>query len=99
MSDVGKLRRTGGARFPTIRKSADPMEPEMGEMDFSREMVEFDAIETVSVHETEKTEAATIYEENRRKQYRQRQRRKKDEEEAARRAAAEQEDSLIDLQA
>ena len=35
MSDVGKLRKSGGSSFPTVRKSADPFQPEQGEMDFS----------------------------------------------------------------
>jgi hypothetical protein len=81
MSDVGKLRRSGGTAFPTLRKSADPFQPEMGEMDFSQEILEHDALESTSVREPEKTEQSVIRDENRRKQYRQRKRkRKKDEE-------------------
>lgn len=81
MSDVGRLRKSGGTVFPTIRKSADPFQPEMGEMDFSQEISEFDAMESTSVREPEKTEQSVIRDENRRKQYRQRKRKKKKDEE------------------
>lgn len=95
MSDVGRLRRSGGSPFPTIRKSADPFQPEMGEMDFSQEIEEYDALESTSVREPERTEQSVIRDENRRKQYRQRKRKKKKDEDKA----GLDKDVLIDLRA
>jgi hypothetical protein len=95
MSDVGRLRKSGGSVFPTIRKSADPFQPEMGEMDFSQEIEEHDAIESTSVREPEKTEQSVIRDENKRKQYRQRKRKRKKDDEKTEGEG----DVLIDLRA
>ena len=96
MSDVRKLRRTGGAVFPSIRKSADPFVPEAGEMDFSQELAEFDALASTSIREPEAPEQTIIRDENRRRQFKYRKRkRKKDEEEKP----EKEEETLIDLQA
>jgi hypothetical protein len=81
MSDVGKLRRPGGAVFPTFRKSATPFVPEMGEIDFSQDLLEFDAQESTSVRESEHTEQAVIRDGNRRKQFKYRQKKHKEDEE------------------
>lgn len=95
MSDVGRLKRSGGSRFPSVRKSADPFQPEMGEMDFTQDVEEFDNVYSTAVSETEKTEQSVIHEEDRRKHYKYRKRkRKKDEEDNE-----EPEDNFIDLQA
>ncbi len=98
MSDVGKLRRSGGSSLPTVRKSPDPMQPEMGEMDFSQDLVEHEAQMASSISETEKAEQAAIREENRRKQYRRRKKREKDEEEEDQETPKEQ-DSFVDVTA
>lgn len=96
MSDVGKLKRGGGAIFPSVRKSADPFVPEAGEMDFSQELAEFDALAATSIREPEAPEQTVIRDENRRQQFKYRKRkRKKDEEEESK----EEEEILIDLQA
>lgn len=95
MSDVGRLKRRDGSRFPSVRKSADPFQPEMGEMDFTQDVEEFDNVYSTAVNETEKTEQSVINEEDRRKQYKYRKRkRKKDEEENE-----EPEENFIDLRA
>ena len=96
MSDVGKLRRPGGTVFPTFRKSANPFAPEMGEIDFSQDLLEYDAQESTSVHESEHTEQAVIRDENRRKQFKYRQRKKKEDEEQKSKEVGPQH---IDLQA
>lgn len=98
MSDIGKLRRPGSSPFPTVRKSADPFQPEMGEMDFSQDLNEFEAEASSTVRETEKAEQNVIMDENRQKQFRQRKRKKKKEEEEEKKAK-ESADSFIDLQA
>lgn len=96
MSDVGRLRRRGGAIFPSVRKSADPFQPESGEMDFSQELAEFDALASTSIREPEAAEQAVIREENRRRQFKYKKRkRKKDEEENS----EAEEEILIDVQA
>lgn len=79
MSDVGRLKRTSSP-FPTVRKSADPMQPEMGEMDFAQDVEEFDSAYSTAVHEAEKAEQTAISDQNPRKQYRRRKRKRKDEE-------------------
>jgi hypothetical protein len=97
MSDVGRLKRPGGSPFPSVRKSADPFQPEMGEMDFSQEVAEFDALYSTAVQEPGKTEQTIISDENRKKQFRYRKRkRKKDDEENK---SKESEENFIDLQA
>ena len=96
MSDVGRLRRRGGAIFPSVRKSADPFQPESGEMDFSQELAEFDALASTSVREPEATEETVVRDENRRQQFKYRKRkRKKDEDENP----EAEEEILIDVQA
>lgn len=80
MSDVGRLKRTNSP-FPTVRKSADPMQPEMGEMDFAQDVEEFDSAYSTAVHEAEKAEQTAISDQNPRKQYRKRKKKKKDEDE------------------
>ena len=81
MSDVGRIKRRSGSPFPTVRKSADPFVPEMGEADFTQDVEDFDAQYSTAVSETEKAEQHTIVEENRRKSYRQRKRKQKKDEE------------------
>jgi hypothetical protein len=98
MSDVGRLKRPGGSPFPSVRKSPDPFMPELGQIDFSQDVQEFDKHFSTSVAETEKTEQNIINEETRRKQFRQRQRRKKEEAEPTPKPEKD-EDSLIDLTA
>ncbi len=94
MSDVGKLKRPGGSPFPSVRKSADPFQPEMGEMDFAQEVEEFDSTLSTVVKEAEKTEQTIINDENRQKQYRQRKRkRKKDDDENE----EEEDEILVDI--
>jgi hypothetical protein len=95
MSDVGRLRRSGGTVFPSVRKSADPFVPESGEMDFSQELSEFDALSSTSVREPEATEQTVIREENRRKQFKYRKRHRKEEEEET----PKEEEILVDLSA
>ncbi len=100
MSDVGKLKRSGGTVFPSVRKSADPFQQEQGEMDFSEKMVEFEVHQATSVAETDKAEEAVIHEEGRRHQFRQRKKKKKKEEleeEEAKNLLAGEEEFLIDL--
>jgi len=94
MSDVGKLKRYGQSKFPSVRKSSDPLTPEMGEINFSEEVAEFDALYSTSVQEPEKTEQTIINEENRRRQFRFRKKNPKKEEKKV-----ENEDNLVDLQA
>ncbi len=96
MSDIGRLRRGGNPSIPTIRKSADPFQPEMGQMDFTQEMEEVNAVFSTSVQETEKTEQNIIDDENRRKQYRLRKRKRKKEEE---KNNPEEEELLLDITA
>jgi hypothetical protein len=67
----------------------------MGEMDFSQEIEEHDAIESTSVREPEKTEQSVIRDENKRKQYRQRKRKRKKDDEKTEGEG----DVLIDLRA
>jgi hypothetical protein len=98
MSDVGSLKRPGGSPFPSVRKSSDPFVPEMGQIDFTHEVQEFDSQFSTSVHESEKTEQNIISEENRRRQFRQRQRKRKAEEEKETKPG-EDDESLIDLTA
>jgi len=97
MSDVSKLRRSGRSPFPTIRKSADPFQPEMGEMDFHQEVDEFDAHYSTAVQEPEKAEQGIINDQNPRKQYRRRKRKRKNEDDEVTKTINE--DSLIDIQA
>ncbi|MGE5344185.1 MAG: hypothetical protein ACM3SY_22185 [Candidatus Omnitrophota bacterium] len=82
MSDIGKLRRPGSTFFPNMRKSVDPLMPEMGQIEFSQDVREFDTHFSTSVSESEKTEENVISDETKRKQFRQRQRKKKEEEES-----------------
>lgn len=97
MSDIGSLRRSGGSLLPSIRKSSDPFQPEMGQMDFSQEMDEVNAVFTTAVQETEKTEQNVITDENRRKQYRFRKpKRKKEDEE---KNQSQEEELFVDLTA
>jgi len=96
MSDVGKLRRGGGALFPSVRKSADPFVPESGEMDFSQELAEFDALASTSIREPEAPEQTVIRDENRRRQFKYRKRKRKTGEEEK---PEKEEETLIDLQA
>lgn len=77
MSDVGKVRRTDSTIFPSYRKSATPFVPEMGEIDFSQDLLEFDAQASTSVRESEHTEQAVIRDENRRRQFKFRQKKQK----------------------
>ncbi len=79
MSDVGKLKRAGVRKFPSVRKTADPMQPELGELDFAEDMVQFEQETARQVSGTSQTDEAVINEEERRKQYRMR--KKKDEKE------------------
>lgn len=81
MSDIGRVKRASGPLFPSVRKSADPMLPEMSEIDFSKDLREYDAHMATSVAETESSKQNTINEENRNKQFRMRQQKKKEEEE------------------
>jgi hypothetical protein len=96
MSDVGRLKRRGESPFPSVRKSADPFVPEMGEADFTQDVENFDSQYSTAVSETEKAEQHTIVEENRRKSYRQRKRKRKQDEEGN---VIEEEDILIDVSA
>jgi hypothetical protein len=96
MSDVGKLRRPSGRRLPSVRKSADAFQPEMGEMDFSQELSEVDAQDSTSVRETEETEQTIIRDENRRKHFKYRKRKRKEDEEPK---PEGEEEVLVDLQA
>ncbi|MCP5054968.1 MAG: hypothetical protein GY940_47820 [bacterium] len=98
MSDVSKLRRSGGSPFPSVRKSADPFQPEMGEIDFAQQVEEVDSSYSTSVQEPTPTEQTLIHEEQQRKQYRQRKRKRKKEEDDE--DENESDDKpLIDLQA
>jgi len=101
MSDVGRVKRPGGSPFPSVRKSSDPFVPEMGEIEFSQEVEEFDNHLSTAVQEAEKTEQNVITEENRNKQYRQRKKNDKDneEEEQEEPLELEHEEALIDLTA
>lgn len=96
MSDVGRLRRFDNSRFPSVRKSSDPFNPEMGEMDFSQDIEEFDSMYSTAVLESEKTEQPVIRDENRRRQYRYRKRQQKQNET---KNATEPEERFVDLQA
>ncbi len=96
MSDVGRLRRRGGGIFPSVRKSADPFQPEAGEMDFSQELEEFDALASTSIREPEAAEQTVIRDENRRQQFKYRKRKRKKDEE---KNPEEEDEILIDLQA
>jgi hypothetical protein len=98
MSDVGKVRRIDGSPFPSVRKSADPFVPEMGQIDFSHEVREFDAHISTSVQESEKAEQNIIDDETRRRQFRQRQRKRKEEEEKNAKPK-EDEENFVDLTA
>jgi hypothetical protein len=62
MSDIGKVRRTGGSSFPSVRKSSDPFVPELGEVEFSEELAEFDESQARSVRETVKTTQGKVEE-------------------------------------
>lgn len=96
MSDVGRLKRGSGSRFPSVRKSADPFQPEMGEMDFSQEVEEFDTLYSSAVMESEKTDNPVITDENRRKQYRYQKRKRKEDDE---KNPTPPEEHFLDLQA
>jgi hypothetical protein len=98
MSDVGRLRRSGGTVFPSVRKSADPFVPESGEMDFSQELSEFDAQSSTSVRESEATEQTVIRDENRRKQFKYKKKHQKEDEEETSKEEKEEE-VLVDLSA
>lgn len=97
MSDVGRLRRSGGTVFPSVRKSADPFVPESGEMDFSQDLAEFDALASTSIREPEATEQAVIREENRRKQFKYKKRKRKEDEDED--ENPQEEEILVDLSA
>jgi len=96
MSDVGRLRRTSGTMFPSVRKSADPFMPEMAQIDFSHDVQEYDRHFSTTVSESEKSELNTISDETRRRQFRQRKRREREEEEQ-KKAAEEDEDLFVNL--
>ena len=99
MSDVGSLKRPGGSPFPTVRRSADPFQPELGQIDFSHDFKEYDNQFTTAVSETDKTEQNIINDENRRKQFRQRQKKRKEEEEKKAKKPEDEEEGFIDLTA
>jgi len=94
MSDVGKIKRRGEGVLPTVRKSADPFVPEMGEAEFTQDIEEYDLLHSTAVHEPEKTEQNIISDENRRKQFRQRKRKRKEDEEGN---ISEEEDIFVDI--
>jgi hypothetical protein len=98
MSDISKIKRRGASPFPSIRKSADPFQPEMGEMDFAQDVEEFDSVYSSVVHEPEPAEQAQIHEENHQKQFRQRKKKKKSEEEEEEIKKKEEENEIhVDL--
>lgn len=99
MSDIGRLKRHGGSPFPSVRRSSDPFQPELGQIDFSHEFKEYDKQFTTAVAETDKTEQNIISDENRRKQFRQRQRKRKEEEEKKAKKTEDEEEGFIDLTA
>jgi hypothetical protein len=94
MSDVGRLKRRSGSPFPSVRKSADPFVPEMGEADFTQDVDEFNDVYATAVREPEKTEQNVILDENRRKQFRQRKRQRKKDEEGN---ITEEDDIFVDI--
>jgi hypothetical protein len=95
MSDVGRIKRRGASPFPSVRKSADPFQPEMGEMDFEQDVEQFDNIYSTVVQEPEPTEQALIREDNRNKQFRQRKKKKKEEDEEENKKKKKEEDPEI----
>lgn len=94
MSDVGRLKRRNDSVFPTVRKSADPFVPEMGEAEFSQDVEQFDSLHSTAVREPEKTEQNVIVDGNRRKQFRQRKRKQKEDEEGN---VTVEEDIFVDI--
>jgi len=94
MSDVGRLKRRSGSPFPSVRKSADPFVPEMGEADFTQDVDEFNDVYATAVREPEKTEQNVILDENRRKQFRQRKRQRKKDEKGN---VTEEDDIFVDI--
>ncbi len=97
MSELSKLRRPGSSPFPTVRKSPDPFQPEMGEMDFSEDMAEYENTVASTVQETENTEQNTQEMQIRRERHRLRQHRKKNKKEEV--EPTPPEENLIDIRA
>lgn len=79
MSDIGRVKR-GASRMPFKRKSADPFQPEMDEMDSTQDVKEYDEVFSSVVQGPEKTEQNIVNAEKRKKRLQKKKRRRKNEE-------------------
>lgn len=97
MSDIGKVSRRGRYSFPTIRKSSDILQPESGDLDFAKELDEYNESNTQLVKEAENPGHPSIKDKKEQKHFK---KKKKPQEEEEEEVLDENEDSpLIDLQA
>jgi hypothetical protein len=95
MSDVSKIRRSGGSPLPIIRKSADPFQPELGEMDFSQQLEEVDEIYSTTVQSSQEIEETAIRDDDEHNRREKKKKRKKYKEEES--PPIPDEESLVDL--
>ena len=65
---IGGMKKVGRTRFPTIRRSTDILQPEMGEADFSETMKTYDEEQSRSISETETVEQKLVRENEEREQ-------------------------------
>lgn len=68
MSDVGRIKKRGESPFPSVRKSADPLQPEQGEVEFTQDLDEYLEATNKSVKETEKAEQLLIQDNDNKKE-------------------------------
>ncbi len=74
MSDIGKVSRRGRYSFPTIRKSSDILQPESGDLDFAKELDEYNESNTSIIKETENPGHPSIKDKKEQKHFKKRRR-------------------------
>ncbi len=50
---IGRLRKVGKMRYPTVRRSTDILQPESGDVDYSEALKEVDKEKARAIAETE----------------------------------------------
>ncbi|HNX97388.1 MAG TPA: hypothetical protein PKK12_06885 [Candidatus Aminicenantes bacterium] len=96
MADIGKVSGKSATTFPVKRRSADPLQPESPEIQFSQELIHRDNHVAETVQAAELAESTRVRDDRDRRQLRKRGEKRERSEEGEEDEAAEE--PIVDLE-